>query len=113
VRWYVAYPLSYRHLEELMEERDVSVDHSTLHRWVVKYAPEIEQQCRARKRPVGSSGWMEESVPGTHAQFTGMRCCTGDEGRPLGAGLQEQASNPLKLQVLRAPVVSVEEKAGQ
>lgn len=32
VRWYVAYPLSYRHLEEMMEERGVSIDHSTLNR---------------------------------------------------------------------------------
>ena len=28
VRWYVAYPLSYRHVEELMEERGVEVNHS-------------------------------------------------------------------------------------
>ena len=34
VRWYVAYPLSYRHIEELMEERGVEVDHSTIQRWV-------------------------------------------------------------------------------
>ena len=39
VRWYVAYPLSYRHVEELMEERGVSVDHATIQRWVVKYSP--------------------------------------------------------------------------
>jgi len=32
VRWYVAYPLSYRHLEEMMQERGVSVDHSTINR---------------------------------------------------------------------------------
>ena len=41
-----------------------------------------------------------------------MRCCTGDEGWPLGAGVQAQAPNHLKLHVLRARVVSVEEKAG-
>ena len=35
VRWYVAYPLSTRHEEELMEERGVEVDHSTLNRWVI------------------------------------------------------------------------------
>ena len=35
VRWYVAYPLSYRHVEELMEERGVPVDHATVQRWVV------------------------------------------------------------------------------
>ena len=39
VRWSVAYPLSYRHVEELMQERGVSVDHATIHRWVVKYSP--------------------------------------------------------------------------
>lgn len=42
VRWYVAYPISYRQLEEMMEERGVSVDHSTLNRWVRKYAPGVE-----------------------------------------------------------------------
>jgi putative transposase len=35
VRWYVAYPLSTRHVEELMEERGVKVDHSTINRWVI------------------------------------------------------------------------------
>ena len=61
VRWYVAYPLSYRQLEEMMEERGVSVDHSTLNRWVLKYAPEIEKQFRQCKRPVGSSWRMDET----------------------------------------------------
>src|SRR5262249_53253409 len=37
VRWYVAYPLSYRHVEELLEERGVPIDHATIQRWVVKY----------------------------------------------------------------------------
>ena len=36
VRWYMAYPLSYRHVEELMAERGVSVDHATINRWVLK-----------------------------------------------------------------------------
>ena len=38
VRWYVAYPLSTRHVEELMLERGVHVDHSTINRWVVAYS---------------------------------------------------------------------------
>ncbi len=42
VRWYVAYPMSYRQLEEMMEERGVEVDHSTLNRWVIKYAQLLE-----------------------------------------------------------------------
>lgn len=35
VRWYGAYPLSTRHVEELMRERGVHVDHSTVNRWVI------------------------------------------------------------------------------
>jgi transposase-like protein len=53
VRWYVAYSVSYRQLEEMMGERGVAVDHSTLNRWVIKYAPEIEKQFRCHQRPVG------------------------------------------------------------
>ena len=98
VRWYVAYPISYRQLEEMMGERGVTVDHSTLNRWVIKYAPEVEKQFRRRQRPVGKSWRMDESVPRTHSQSAGMRCYTEDEGGPLGAGVQAQASNHLKLQ---------------
>ena len=61
VRWYVAYPVSYRQLEEMMQERGVEVDHSTLNRWVLKYVPLLEQQFRARKCPVGSSWRVDET----------------------------------------------------
>ena len=61
VRWYVAYPISYRQLEEMMGERGVAVDHSTLNRWVIKYAPEVEKQFRRRQRSVGRSWRMDET----------------------------------------------------
>src|ERR1700730_18445443 len=61
VRWYVAYPVSYRQLEEMMGKRGVEVDHSTLNRWVLKYVPLLDTQFRARKRPVGSSWRMDET----------------------------------------------------
>jgi putative transposase len=61
VRWYVAYPISYRQLEEMMGERGVAVDHSTLNRWVIKYAPEFEKAFRRRQRPVGRSWRMDET----------------------------------------------------
>jgi transposase-like protein len=53
VRWYVAYPISYRQLEEMMDERGVTVDHSTLNRWVIKYAPEFEKQFHHRQWEMG------------------------------------------------------------
>jgi hypothetical protein len=61
VRWYVAYPISYRQLEEMMGERGVAVDHSTLNRWVIKYAPEFEKQFRRRQQPVGKSWRLDET----------------------------------------------------
>jgi putative transposase len=61
VRWYVAYPLSYRHVEELMEERGVSVDHATINRWVLRYSPLLEAAFHHRKRLVGRSWRMDET----------------------------------------------------
>src|ERR1044072_6342702 len=45
VRWYCRYGISYRDLEQMMAERGVSVDHSTIYRWVQKYAPEMRSGC--------------------------------------------------------------------
>ena len=61
IRWYVAYPLSYRHLEEMMEERGVSVDHSSINRWAIRFLPLIEKLSRKHKRPVGVSWRMDET----------------------------------------------------
>src|SRR3954462_5863593 len=44
VSWYLRYPLSYRDIEELFLERGLEVDHSTLNRWVLAYAPLIERR---------------------------------------------------------------------
>ena len=54
MRWYVAYPLSIRHIDELLAERGVHVDHSTITRWVVKYSPQLDTACHRRHRPGGS-----------------------------------------------------------
>jgi len=48
VRWYLRYSLSYRDLEEMMAERGLHVDHSTIYRWVQRYAPEVERRVRAQ-----------------------------------------------------------------
>jgi transposase, IS6 family len=51
VSWYLRYPLSYRDIEELFRERGLAVDHSTLNRWVLAYAPLIERRLRAFRKP--------------------------------------------------------------
>jgi putative transposase len=68
VRWYVAYPLSYRHVEELMRERGVAVDHATVNRWVVKYSPPLEAAFHRRKRPV----WLRWRMDETYLKVKGQ-----------------------------------------
>lgn len=69
IRWYVAYPLSYRHLEEMMQERGVMVDHSTINRWAVRFLPLLEKVFRKHKRAVSSSWRMDE----TYIKVKGVR----------------------------------------
>jgi putative transposase len=62
VRWYVSYSLSYRDVEELILERGFSLDHSTINRWVIHYAPLLENEFRKKyKRPTGHSWRMDET----------------------------------------------------
>ncbi|KLR21082.1 integrase [Enterobacter hormaechei subsp. hoffmannii] len=61
VRWCLAYALSLRNLEDMMAERGVFVDHSTLHRWVIRLVPQLDKVFRRHKRAVGRRCRMDES----------------------------------------------------
>ena len=61
VRWYAAYPLSLRHIEEMTAERGASVDHATMHRWSLKILPVPARVFRRCKRLVGTSWRMDET----------------------------------------------------
>ena len=61
VRWYCRYPLAYRMVEEMLKERGVAVDHSTIERWVKVYGPEIEKRLRRQPSHVSSSWRVDET----------------------------------------------------
>ncbi len=61
LRWYLRYSLSYRDLEEITVERGLSVDHTTIYRWVQHYAPLLEKKCRAKLRPTNDSWRVDET----------------------------------------------------
>jgi putative transposase len=61
VRWYLAYGLSLRNLEEMMAERGISVDHATVHRWVIQYSPELLPRFNLRKRSVSRRWHVDET----------------------------------------------------
>lgn len=61
VHWYLAYVLSLRNLEEMMAEHGIDVDHSTLHRWLIRLIPLINKIFRRHKRSVGCCWHMDET----------------------------------------------------
>ena len=61
IRWYAAYPLSYRQLEQMMQERGVLVDHSSINRWAIRFLPLLEKTFRKHKHAVGTSWRMDET----------------------------------------------------
>lgn len=61
MRWYLRYPLSYRNLEEMMTERGLEVDHTTIYRWIQHYSPEFEKRIRWYAKPLGHSWRVDET----------------------------------------------------
>jgi transposase, IS6 family len=61
VRWYLRYALSYRDLEEMMAERGLRLDHTTIYRWVQRYAPELEKRSRPHLKACNDSWKVDET----------------------------------------------------
>src|SRR5712664_126363 len=61
IRWYLRYSLSYRDLEEMMLERGLRVDHTTIFRWVQRYAPILNQRMRREVRNPNRSWRVDET----------------------------------------------------
>ena len=61
LRYYLAYKLSYREIEEKFSERNIGFDHSTLNHWVIEYSPMLDANFRKRKRKVADSWRMDET----------------------------------------------------
>ena len=61
VRWYVRYGLSYRNLEEMLEERGVVLDHTTIFRWVRRFTPLLAAAVRKKRPAVGDRWRMDET----------------------------------------------------
>ncbi|CAA9570772.1 Transposase and inactivated derivatives-like protein [uncultured Synechococcales cyanobacterium] len=61
VRWYCSYPLSYRQLAEMVNERGLEVNHATIFRWVQRYGPELERRCRPNLRLTNNSWRVDET----------------------------------------------------
>ena len=100
VRWYVAYPLSYRQVEELMEERGVELDHATIHRWVLKYSPQLEEAFHPRKRPVGRRWRMDETYIRVKGEWRYLYRAVDKSGQTIDVLLTEHRDTEAALRFL-------------
>jgi transposase-like protein len=69
VRWYLRYSLSYRDLEEMLAERGLTVEHTTIYRWVQRYAPTLEKKCRTRLKTTNDSWRVDETYVRVKGQW--------------------------------------------
>ena len=83
VRWYLRYALSYRDLEEMMAERGLSVDHTTIYRWVQQYAPEIEKRCRPHLKSCNDSWKVDETYIKIKKVWTYLYRAVDSEGNTI------------------------------
>ena len=70
MRWYLRYSLSLRDVEELLNERGLEADHTTVWRWVQRYGPELEQRLRRHLKPTNKSWRVDE----TYIRVKGRWC---------------------------------------
>ena len=83
VRWYCRYPLSYRNLEEMMAERGVEVDHSTINHWVLKYAPELDKRIRPHLQSTNDSWKVDETYIQIKGEWKYLYRAVDSEGNTL------------------------------
>src|SRR5262249_8578921 len=83
VRWYLRYSLSYRDLEEMMRERGLKLDHSTIARWVLAYAPELEKRVKPQLKPTSDSWRVDETYLKVKGRWMYQYRAVDNEGNTL------------------------------
>ncbi len=94
VFFYVRYGVSYRDLEEIMSERGIAVDHTTLNRWVIKYASAIADVARRRKGPCDRSWRMDETYIKVKGAWIYLNRAIDKHGKTLDFMLSQRRNKP-------------------
>jgi putative transposase len=108
IRWYLRYKLSYREIEELLAEllaeRGIDVDHSTLNRWVIKYAPLLMAKARYHKRTVGVSWRFDETYIKVRDQWKYLYRAVDKQGDTVDFLLTAKRNTRAALRFLRQAI---------
>jgi IS6 family transposase len=83
VRWYLRYNLSFRNAVEMMEERGLSMVHTTIMRWVHQYSPELDERVRDHLRPINDSWRVDETYIKIKGQWMYLYCAVESKGNTI------------------------------
>jgi putative transposase len=100
VRWYLTCGLSLRNLEEMMTDRDSEVDHTTIHRWTIHYAPLLLEHVKWRKRPVTGKWHVDETFISARRRW--MYLCGAIDSNGDMVELVQRAAQPDGCQTVSA-----------
>jgi putative transposase len=104
VRWYLAYSLSLRNLEEMMAERGIAVDHATLHRWVIRLVPLLDKAFRLHKRAAGHRWRMDETYIRVRGQWKYQYRAVDTEGQTIDFLLTAKRDSAAALRFFRKAI---------
>jgi transposase, IS6 family len=107
VGWYLRFSLSYRNVEELLTERGLPADHTTIWRWVQRYAPELNQRCRRELKPTNGSWRVDETYVRVQGKWAYLYRAVDSTGATidflLAAGRDTAAAKRFFQKALHAP----------
>jgi transposase, IS6 family len=83
VRWYLMFPISYRDLALMLQDRGVAVDHTTIFRWIQAYAPELEKRIRPHLRPTNGSWRVDETYIRVKGRWTYLYRAVDSRGQTI------------------------------
>jgi transposase-like protein len=118
VRWYLRYSLSLRDVEELLTERGLEADHTTVWRWVQRYGPELEQRLRRHLKPTNKSwrvdetyvrvkgrwGYLYRAIDSTGATIDFLLSALRDAPAPNGCSARLSAIHPIRSPASSTPI---------
>jgi len=104
VPWYIAYSLSLRNVEEMTQERGISVDHSTIHRWVLKLIPLFAKRFCQHKRPVVRNGRMDETYIKIKGEWKYLCCAVNTAGDTIDYLLTSKRNKAAALRFFRRAI---------
>ena len=104
IRWYLRYNLSYRDIEEILEERGVEIDHTTPCRWVQEYAPQLEAEHRKRRKPCSTSWRMDETYIKVKGEWVYLYRAVDTEGSTVDFLLAKKRDKKAALRFFRKAI---------